>query len=275
VQQAQQPAQHPTERQPEQPQQQQGQQQEQSQPQSTQPQPAPRQHLTSEGSAELYRVLDAAKLRDLTWPNFAAYKPETTRFYRSLAGLAWIADSQPTPQAREMIQIFQRADEKGLDPKDYDALRWKQRLAVFDSTSQQNSTAEVRFDLALTICAMRYLADVSGGRMNPRAFGFELYLKPNPDAAHISARTRSQRKLYLGDFLREQVIDGTSLDTVIAQIEPQFPEYQRTEQALKTYLQLSNNQAVSSSDSRHPKAGRDLCGHNSIGAPSRRTWLRV
>jgi glucose/arabinose dehydrogenase len=181
--------------QPAQPQQQQRQQQgqpptqspprqeEQQQAQLSQPPPQPQfrphQQLSATGRAELNRIMDGGTLKDLRWPMFGAYKSEAVKFYKSLGGrFAWIADSQPTPQARQMIQILQHADEKGLDPEDYDRAFWQQRLDAFGGANKPDEPQQVHFDLALTISAMRYLEDVSRGRMNPEAFGFEVYIKP-------------------------------------------------------------------------------------------------
>jgi murein L,D-transpeptidase YcbB/YkuD len=117
------------------------------------------------------------------------------KFYESLGDrLAWIANSQPTPQARQMIQILQGAEEEGLDPQDYDAPRWHQRLDAFGDPNKPDETEQVHFDLALTISAMRYLADVSRGRMNPKTFGFELYVKPGPGVPRTSGQAAGQER---------------------------------------------------------------------------------
>jgi hypothetical protein len=45
---------------------------------------------------------------------------------------------------------------------------------------------EARFDLALTVCTMRYISDMRIGRINPKHFAFGLVV--------------SQKKLDLPDF---------------------------------------------------------------------------
>jgi L,D-transpeptidase YcbB len=250
-------------------QQQQGQQQDQSQQQQPQQeQSAPHQQVSAKDTAELRRAIDAGTLEDLPWPIFQAYKSEAVKFYESLGNrLAWIANSQPTPQARQMIQILQGAEEQGVDPEDYDASRWHQRLEAFGGSNTPDETEQVHFDLALTISAMRYLTDVSRGRMNPETFGFELYVKRKPIAPQTSGQAVGQNRSHLGDFIREQVIDTTDLHSVIATIEPQFPEYQRAEQALKKYLELAKNESGNSAATGKPGARRG-------GLPSIRRTLK-
>ena len=41
---------------------------------------------------------------------------------------AWVQGSQPVPQALSLIERFRDAGTKGLDPEDYDASRWEERI---------------------------------------------------------------------------------------------------------------------------------------------------
>lgn len=224
------------------------------QPQQTQQAESVRhQQLSAKGADELRIAIHSGTLQDLHWPIFGPYESELAKFYNSLGDrLAWIANLQVTPQALQMTQILQRADEKGLDPEDYDASRWQQHLDAFGGSNKPEETELVRFDLALTISTMRYLADVSRGRTNPEAFGFELYLKRRAVGQQTPGHPGGSAKSYLRDFIREQLIDAGDLDSLIATIEPQFPEYQHTEQMLKKYLELAKNERSRPRDKDKP-----------------------
>ena len=75
-----------------------------------------------------------------------------------------------------MIEILQQADLQGLRAEDYDSSRWPERLARLQHAHTLRD--EVRFDVALTVCTMRYVSDVRVGRMNPRYFQFRLNVGP-------------------------------------------------------------------------------------------------
>ena len=38
--------------------------------------------------------------------------------------VAWVEDGKPSAQAQAFITAFQHADEKGLNPEDFDASQW-------------------------------------------------------------------------------------------------------------------------------------------------------
>src|SRR5215472_2670729 len=124
----------------------------------------------------LSALIDSGRLSDLRWRNFSDSRTQLREFYQpSDYALAWITGNQPTPQARAMIQLLQNADKKGLRPDDYDASRWADRMAQLAQTTPQATLDEsAHFDLALTVCAMRYISDLHSGRINPKYFDFGL-----------------------------------------------------------------------------------------------------
>jgi murein L,D-transpeptidase YcbB/YkuD len=69
-----------------------------------------------------------------------------------------------------MVEILRRADAEGLNPEDYDGPRWAERFAHLESS--HSPEVEARFDVAMTVCAMRYISDVRVGRINPKHFQF-------------------------------------------------------------------------------------------------------
>jgi len=158
----------------------------------------------------------------LRWPNFTDYRAHVSKFYTAGGySLAWIQNSQPTPQAVAMIQIFKQAATKGLNPEDYDASRWDNRLPKL----QPSGTDLVHLDLALTVCAMRYISDLHIGRVDPSHFKFGLNYGP--------------MKIDLATMLRNQVLQAPDVAGVLARVEPPFAGYVRDEQALATYAELA------------------------------------
>ena len=120
-----------------------------------------------------------------------------------------------------MIQLFDSAWKKGLDPEDYDASRWAARRE-----SLQRSNGDVgQFDVQLTVSAMRYISDLHVGRVNPRHVGFQL------DTA--------QKKYDLAQFLRDRILPAADVSAVLDAIEPPFGVYRRTEEALIRYTDLA------------------------------------
>jgi murein L,D-transpeptidase YcbB/YkuD len=174
-------------------------------------------------AARLNAIVASGQFEDLRWPDFSDYRVHLTNFYRP-AGYkpAWIRDGQPTAQALELVQILQDADREGLLPEDYDASRWAARLASLKGPHQDDD--EARFDAALTVCTMRYISDTHIGRVNPQNLDFDF------DVAN--------KKLYLPDFVRERLVNGSDLRSELAAIEPPFPSYQRLRAALLHYMEL-------------------------------------
>ncbi len=81
----------------------------------------------------------------------------------------WVRDGQATTQALAVIAAFQSSRQKGLNPEDYDASRWPQRLSALKNAPADANTV-AHFDAALTVCAMRYISDLHIGRVNPKHF---------------------------------------------------------------------------------------------------------
>ena len=185
------------------------------------------QQLTAEAQASLNAIIQAGNAPELRWPDFSDYKAHVQKFYGFYGGaLPWIRGMQPTAQAQQVIAILLNADKKGLSADDYDGPRWSARLAKFKSAASNPSEADaVKFDVALTVCVMRYVSDLHIGKVNPKHFdyGFDVDLK----------------KYDLPEFLKENVVDAPDVSPKLVQIEPPYPGYQRTIQALQTYLELA------------------------------------
>jgi murein L,D-transpeptidase YcbB/YkuD len=171
----------------------------------------------------LHAIIAAGRLEDLHWPAFPDYRGHVENLYRSSGySLVWVRQGQPTPQARDMIEILQQADLQGLRVEDYDSFLWTERLARLQR--EHTLSNDVHFDVALTVCTMRYISDVRVGRMNPRYFQSRLNIGP--------------KKLDLAMFVRDYLVNGTDLKSELATIEPPIASYREMKKALLTYLRL-------------------------------------
>jgi murein L,D-transpeptidase YcbB/YkuD len=183
--------------------------------------------LGSNGQPQLLSLVSAGNLAELRWPSFSDYHGEAKTFYGTSGyALAWSDNGRPAPQALAMIEAFKNANLKGLNPEDYDASRWDARIAKLAPKAPSPAATDlVHFDLALTICAMRYLSDLSIGRVNP---------------THVKFGPQIGGKKYdLADFLRSQILPVSDVGVVIAQVEPHYAGYQRAELALAAYEKLA------------------------------------
>jgi len=176
----------------------------------------------AQDSARIESLVKAGVVDGMRSPNFRAYQASVQEFYTPTAyAPAWVQQKAPSAQGMAMIQLFENAWKKGLDPEDYDASRWAARRE-----SLQKSNGDVaQFDVQLSVCAMRYISDLHVGRVNPRHVGFHL------DTA--------QKKYDLAQFLRDRILPAADVSTVLNAIEPPFGPYRRSEEALIRYVDLA------------------------------------
>jgi murein L,D-transpeptidase YcbB/YkuD len=173
---------------------------------------------------ELHGIVASGQLHDLRWPDFSDYRTPLEALYKSWDyDTLWIRNGFPTPQARQMISILQQAESEGLMTEDYDSSRWPGRLAYLQV--HRTPLDEARFDIALTVCTMRYVSDLSAGRPNP--LHTEYGLVPG------------RKKIDLPTFIRESLLEGRNLQAALASLEPPLAEYHELQQALVRYIRLA------------------------------------
>ncbi|HXJ14976.1 MAG TPA: L,D-transpeptidase family protein [Candidatus Limnocylindrales bacterium] len=185
--------------------------------------------LSPAGEKELHTVVESGRLADLQWPNFSDHGGPVREFYAQ-AGykLAWSQAGKPTPQATELIGILEDADQKGLDSKDYDGARWPERLKALQNPAATVESALIKFDVALTVSAIRYGLDLHLGKVDPKV----LHKDFDPDVhAHDP-----------GAYLWKNVVGAQSVKEALAPIEPSYPRYQRTLVVLQKYTQMEKDE---------------------------------
>jgi murein L,D-transpeptidase YcbB/YkuD len=181
--------------------------------------------LSAAQQPDIQNLITSETMEGMRWPNFIDYRPWLQKFYEPTGyAPAWVQSSQPIPQALSLIAFFKDAGKKGLDPEAYDASRWDERIRALQGSP--NSLPVARFDVALTVCAMRYISDLRIGRINPQHFKFGL--------------TVEQKKYDLAQFLRDRVLTTPNPQAALDEMEPPFAGYRRTEQALARYIELAS-----------------------------------
>ncbi|MGA7156858.1 MAG: L,D-transpeptidase family protein [Acidobacteriaceae bacterium] len=197
---------------------------------------------TTDYAGNVQRLEGSPTLPGMRWENYADDRPAVQKFYGDRDNeLAWTRDGKPTNAAMALIQLFQDAAKKGLNPEDYDAGatgegRWAARLKELveiaakkdDSAAAQDAVA--KFDVAMTISAMRYLEDLHVGRINPEALNFDIDTPEKRAAFDVAT------------LLNDHVVDASDVPAVAESVEPQNPIYKHTEQALARYQMLAMEQ---------------------------------
>jgi murein L,D-transpeptidase YcbB/YkuD len=180
-------------------------------------------------------MVAAGKLADLRWPVFSDFKAEVDRFYRPSYALAWVRGGKATAAAQEVISILESAEKEGLSGEDYDGPRWARRVELL--AGKHIAADEARFDVALTVCAMRYVAAVRVGRVNPKHVQF---------AFDVGAK-----RLDLARFVREELVQGKDTKAALAKIEPPYAGYRRAREALIRYMELASGEQIKLPDPGH------------------------
>jgi murein L,D-transpeptidase YcbB/YkuD len=176
--------------------------------------------------SELCRHVAEGHLADMRWPDFTDYRLHVQNFYEPAGyALAWTSEGAPTRQTAALIDVLRQADSKGLDPEDYDGPRWTARLERLHNAPPLEGDL-ARFDLAVTVAAMRYASDLHIGRLNPGS------LHPAFDMEH--------EKDDLASLLRKRLVAADDVRAVFSEIEPPFEGYQRTLEVLQSYIHGAN-----------------------------------
>ena len=191
--------------------------------------PDTRNSLSATGEQELRALVESGHLADLQWPSFSDRADAVGEFYAQ-AGyrLAWSQAGKPTAQATGMIGILEDADLKGLDNKDYDGARWPERLKMLQSPSTATESALIKFDVALTVSAIRYGLDLHLGKVNPKL----LHKDFDPEV----------HKHDPGAYLWKNVVAAQNVKEALAPIESSYPRYQRTLLVLQKYMQMEKEE---------------------------------
>ncbi|HEX8504715.1 MAG TPA: L,D-transpeptidase family protein [Hymenobacter sp.] len=158
-------------------------------------------------------------------PDFKPQLLAARRFYRERQfRLGWFKDHEPVPQAETLQKIIAKAQDEGLDPKDYQVKDFKKLFAELDKArpdSARRTALERQIDVALTGTYLKWASDYYRGVANPRDNKSTAWqVKPNKIKLHKALLT----------FLGERKSRYNYYE-----FAPLHPEYDQLRKALATY----------------------------------------
>jgi len=176
---------------------------------------------SDEYADKLKPLVAAKRIQVMHWPNFSDFGEAVQQFYDDRNyEVAWVEDDgKPSKQATAFIQAFQDAAKKGLNPADYDAGLWDDRVKKL---AGKNEDDVATFDATMTVNVMRYISDLHVGRVNPTHFNFDI--------------DTSDKKYDLPTFVSDNAVDAADVPALIRQVEPDNDSYRKLEDALQGYL---------------------------------------
>jgi hypothetical protein len=85
--------------------------------------------VLSPAAQQLKQLVDVSTIPEVRGPDFTDYRKHLQNLYEPIGyTYLWTRGGRPTPQARAVIDLFARADSKGINSTDYDAPRWVARV---------------------------------------------------------------------------------------------------------------------------------------------------
>src|SRR5436190_1391800 len=128
--------------------------------------------------APLRALVHSARDPDLRWPAFPEFRSELGRLYQRAAWQPlWLRDARPTEAATQLIARLAAADTLGLEPGDYDAMWLGREASALVAPGHTPSPGGLaRFDLGLSVAAVRFVSALHRGRVSPRVVHAELFI---------------------------------------------------------------------------------------------------
>lgn len=167
----------------------------------------------------------------LRWPAFPEFRSEVERLYERAAWrVMWLDGARPTEAATQLIARLAAADSLGLDPADYDA-KWLDQEARELASGRETASPEklARFDLGLSVAAVRFVSALHRGRVSPRVVHAALFI-PRPSLAVEMAV----------DSLRDAGRQGILLE----RLQPRLLHYQLLKNSLARFRELARDTSL-------------------------------
>ncbi|HEX5818739.1 MAG TPA: L,D-transpeptidase family protein [Gemmatimonadales bacterium] len=206
-------------------------------------------------AAEAQRVLASGRHAEMRWPVLADVRARAESLYQAAGWRPlWLEGDRPSRPARSLAVALHWAELRGLDPADFDGERLQLRA---EDGPFADAEAAARFDLMLTLDALRFARALNVGRIAPRAAHTDLELAPQP--ADLQA--------VIGELRRT-----AHADSVLDALEPSAFGYLRLKQALVRYRSLARDSGLVPLPALPP---RMRPGAAYAGAPALRRLLRA
>jgi L,D-transpeptidase YcbB len=160
-----------------------------------------------------------------------AFKDELVfakNFYRERGfKLGWFKDHQLVPQADTMLQVISKANEEGLDPKDYQLIDFKAKMKELEDSKKDTvrfKELEKEIDLGLSATYFNWASDYYRGLVIPRQNpGVEWDVKRNKIKLHKALMT---------------ILGERDSKYPYANFKPLHPQYSNLKKALAHYREI-------------------------------------
>ena len=139
----------------------------------------------------------------------------------------WVDSAgRPTRTAWELVNELIDVGNRGLDPADYAAERWRVIATELERAPVRNDTSIAEFEQGLTAAFVAMLYDLHAGRIDPAYLGYRLHLdRDGFDPTNVAAAGLVSGRIH------------EALD----QAEPRLAQYHRVEEVLARYLALERD----------------------------------
>ena len=146
-------------------------------------------------------------------------------FYRERGfKLGWFKNHEIVPQAEKMLQVLNKADEEGLDPKDYQIINFEEKLKELKDAKKDTAKVkelEKEIDLGLSATYFNWASDYYRGLVIP---------KKNPNVEWDVKRNKIKLHKALMTVLGERESKYPYAD-----FSPLHPQYANLKKALARY----------------------------------------
>jgi murein L,D-transpeptidase YcbB/YkuD len=176
-------------------------------------------------AAAMEEVLAAARHPWLRWQDLRDVVPSLRELYGAEPDrLFWFSGAQAEAELTAAIESISRAEERGLDPEDYDAERIREEWERLQRPEGADGRGRALFDLAVSVGVLRQIDAVHSGRVDPRTLDWGYDAKPK----------KVERAAYL-----RAARDGEGITVLLNRLEPSYPHYVRNRRVLARYRSLA------------------------------------
>jgi murein L,D-transpeptidase YcbB/YkuD len=185
----------------------------------------------ADAKTPLRNLIRSGHHTELHWATFADIRPELERLYgRAHWQPLWLAGGRPTPAATQLIARLAASDSLGLDPADYDAT-WLGRAGddLAERSGSSTLSERARFDVGLSVAAIRFVSALDRGRVNPRVAHAQFFIPRSIRAPGAVV-----------DSLRQAELQGG----VLKRLQPNLYHYQLLKNALVRYRAMANDSSL-------------------------------
>jgi L,D-transpeptidase YcbB len=179
----------------------------------------------------LRSLVQSARHPDLRWPAFPESRSEVQRLYERAAWQPlWLRGGRPTEAATRLIARLAAADSLGLVPADYDAT-WLDREARGVLAHGRAPAPEelARFDLGLSVAAVRFVSALHRGRVSPRVVHAQLFIP---------------RSFLAVEMVVDSLRDATQQGSLLERVQPRLHHYQLLKNGLARYRTLARDTSL-------------------------------